>query len=95
MSRKTKARPEPGKENSPSSISAPCASCGKPIHIGDRMGQTLVPVGVTFDGELIGYQRMICGACLDAFKASDEGRERIAEAISANCGAAPEGVTLQ
>lgn len=95
MSKKTKARPATDKDKTTKSITASCAACGSTIHVGDRIGNALVPVGVTFDGELIGYSHVICGACVDTIKTSDEGRTRIAEAITQRFEAAPEGVTLQ
>lgn len=55
----------------------------------------MVPVGVTFDGELIGCPRMICAACLHEYKASSEGHQRVSDAVISRLDLALDGVTLQ
>jgi hypothetical protein len=92
MAQKQKARPKPGKSESAESVTAPCAACGATIRIGDRCGHVIVPVGFDFDGDILGFRRMICARCVDLTKASAEDASIIAEAIRARL---DEGVTLQ
>lgn len=99
MYKKQKARPKPGKSESAESVTAPCAACGATIHIGDRIGHVFLPIGVDFDGHLIGHNRLICARCVDLVKQDDDAKEAVAGAILARDAAREEadteGVTLQ
>ena len=77
MTQKQKARQQvPGKDGS-KRILAHCAACAAPIHENEMVGFCVLPVGLTFDGRIIGDKMHVCAACMDRAESSEAGRESV------------------
>lgn len=77
MTQEQKARQQvPGKDDS-KPILAHCAACAAPIHENELAGFCVLPVGLTFDGRIIGDKLHVCAACVDRAEASEAGRESV------------------
>lgn len=82
MPKNEKARTMPGKDDA-SPIVMECAACGAPIRKGEQCGSVLVPVGVTFEGALIGEKLPVCAACIQAAEQSDAAADEVSRAVRA------------
>jgi hypothetical protein len=80
MSTKEKARqPRPGKDSSEPVVH--CAACGAGIREGEPAGWAYMPVGVSFEGRLLGERLRLCGACVSRAKASEQEAEAVQKAV--------------